>query len=85
MLRAWTSRGLLVRGLRTQLLAVQELRRTTTTWTLRVTDRLAGGTAVGTGVRLPLPTDTASTRILHLRLVGGRWRLSSVQPLHAGS
>jgi hypothetical protein len=85
MLRAWTSRGLVVRGLQTQLLAVRELRRTAATWTLRVTDRLAGGTAVGTGVRLPLPTDTASTRILHLQMVRGRWRLSAVQPLHAGS
>jgi hypothetical protein len=80
MVRAWGARGLVVRGLRTQLLAVQELAHTGSTWTLRVTDRLVGGTAVGPGVRRPLPRDGATTRIVRLRLVDGAWRVASVRP-----
>lgn len=78
MLRAWGARGLVVRGLRTQLLAVRELRHTWSTWTLQVTDRLAGGVAVGRGLRRPLPVDEATTRIVELRRLGGRWRVSAV-------
>jgi hypothetical protein len=50
MLRAWLARGLVVRGLQTQLLEVREVRRAASTWTLLVTDRLVGGFAVGTRV-----------------------------------
>ena len=78
MLRAWAARGLVVRGLRTQLLAVHELRHTRSTWTLQVTDRLAGGVAVGRGVRRPLPVDEATTRIIELRRTGGHWLVSAV-------
>jgi hypothetical protein len=78
MLRAWTSRGLVVRGLRTQLLAVRELSRSPSTWTLRVTDRLAGGVAVGPGVRRALPVDAATTRTVVLRWLEGQWRVASV-------
>ncbi len=78
MLRAWTGRGLVVRGLQTQLLAVRELRRTPWTWTLQVTDRLAGGVAVGSGVRRPLPRDEATTRTIEFRRVGGRWLVAAV-------
>ena len=49
MLRAWLARGLVVRGLQTQLLEVREVRRTASIWTLVVTDRLVGGFAVGAG------------------------------------
>jgi hypothetical protein len=79
MLRAWTSRGLVVRGLRTQLLAVRELSRSASTWTLRVTDRVAGGVAVGPGLRRTLPVDAASTRTVVLRRVDGRWVVASVR------
>jgi hypothetical protein len=78
MLRAWGARGLVVRELRTQLLAVRELRHTRLTWTLQVTDRLAGGVAVGHGIRRPLPIDQATTRIVVLRRLGGHWRVSAV-------
>ena len=81
MLRAWVAHGLVVRGLHTQLVAVQELAHTGSTWTLRVTDRLVGGLAVGPGVRRPLPRDGATTRTVRLRLVDGAWRVVSVQPL----
>jgi hypothetical protein len=80
MLRAWAARGLVVRDLRTQLLAVRELRHTATTWTLLVTDRLAGGVAVGAGVRRPLPRDEVSTRVVTLRQADGSWLVASVAP-----
>ena len=80
MLRAWAARGLSVRGLETQLLSVRELRRTRTTWTLLVTDRLAGGVAVGRGGQRALPRDEPTTRTVRLRLVDGRWRVAAVLP-----
>jgi hypothetical protein len=80
MLGAWVARGLVVRGMTTQLLAVRAVNRTASTWTLRVTDRMAGGIAVGGGVRRPLPTDAATTRTVELRLVSGRWRVAAVLP-----
>ena len=80
MLQSWADRGLVVRGMRTQLLAVHELARTRSTWTLQVTDRLVGGLAVGPGVRRPLPRDGATTRTVRLRLVGGAWVVASVRP-----
>jgi hypothetical protein len=80
MLRTWLARGLVVREMRTQLLTVQELSHTRSTWTLQVTDRLVGGFVVGPGVRRPLPRDGATTRTLRLRLVAGAWRVASVLP-----
>jgi len=84
MLRTWTARGLVVRGLRTQLLSVRELGRTLTIWTLLVTDRLAGGVAVGRGERRPLPRDGVSVRTVRLRLLDGRWRVAAVLPGEVG-
>ena len=84
MLRAWLARGLVVRGLHTQLLEVRELRRTASTWTLIVTDRLVGGFAVGARVRRPLPRDAPTTRTVELRRVGGSWLVSAVEPLGPG-
>lgn len=78
MLRAWLRRGLVVRGLRTQLLAVHEVSRSRSTWTLRVTDRLVGGVAVGPGVRRPLPVDAVTTRTVVFRRVDGHWLVASV-------
>jgi hypothetical protein len=80
MLRSWVARGLVVRGLRTQLLAVRTLEHRRTTWTLEVTDRVLGGVAVGPGVRRPLPRDRPSTRVVRLRRVDGAWRVASVGP-----
>jgi hypothetical protein len=81
MLRTWRDRGLVVRGLETQLLSVRELSLSRTTWTLLVTDRLAGGVAVGRGVARPLPQDEPTTRIVRLRLVDGRWRVAAVRTM----
>ena len=80
MLRAWAERGLVVRDLRTQLLSVRVLRHTRSTWTLLVTDRLAGAVAVGRGEGRALPRDEATTRVVRLRWVGGAWRVASVLP-----
>ena len=79
MLGAWAARGLVVQDLRTQLLGVRELAHAPTTWTLQVTDRLAGGVAVGPGVRRPLPSDQATTRTLWLRRVDGAWLVAAVR------
>ena len=81
MLRAWAARGLVVRRLRTQLLAVHELART-------AVDLDAAGSPTGSwaasrsgrGVRRPLPRDAATTRTVRLRLVDGAWRVASVRP-----
>ncbi|GAW49644.1 MULTISPECIES: hypothetical protein [unclassified Nocardioides] len=78
MLRSWRDRGLRVEGLETQLLAVRVRDRSGDRLALVVTDRLAGGTAVGVGVRVPLPRDEPSTRRVVLRRVAGEWRVRSV-------
>jgi hypothetical protein len=78
MLRSWRDRGLRVEGLETQLLALWVRDRSAGRLALVVTDRVAGGTAVGAGVRVPLPRDEPSTRRVVLRRVAGEWRVSSV-------
>lgn len=83
MLRRWRERGLRVEGLRMQLLRVRVRSRSADRVVLVVSDRLAGGVAVGDGVRRPLPRDAASTRTVTLRRAGGgraggEWRVSTV-------
>ena len=80
LLRSYLRRGYRVVGLRTQLLEVRALAHRPGRWRLRVTDRLAGGAAVGDGRRLDLPRDRASTRTVRLeRGRDGRWRVASVR------
>jgi hypothetical protein len=78
MLRSWRRRGFRVEGLRMQLLAVHVRVWSGDLVVLRVTDRVAGGLAVGRGARVRLPRDAASTRTITLRRVASRWRVSSV-------
>jgi hypothetical protein len=79
VLASYGDRGYVVRGMRMQLLAVRVLDRAVDRCRLRVTDRLAGGVAVRNGVRVPLPRDAASTRVLTLvRSADGRWRVLAV-------
>jgi hypothetical protein len=78
MLRRWLDRGLVVTGLHTQVLALDEVSRTRDRWVLAVTDRVVGGVAVGHDTRRALPGDTASTRTLTLRKAGDRWLVESV-------
>ena len=79
MLRRWLDRGLVVDGLRTQVLSLREVRRTADRWVLAVTDRVVGGAGVGAGTQLPLPADAASARTVTLRRVGAEWLVSSVR------
>lgn len=80
MLGRWLDRGLVVAGLRTQVLSLRELRRSADRWVLAVTDRVVDGDAVGRRTRAALPVDAASSRTITLRLVGGRWLVASVRP-----
>ncbi len=84
MLRQWRSRGLVVQGLRTEVLALRVLERSADRMVLEVTDRVRGGRAVALrgedGVRRPLPRDLPTRRRVSLRAVAGEWRVSSVRP-----
>ena len=78
MLRAYLRRGLTVDGLRMQVAAVDVLEAAEKRLVLRVTDRVSGATAVGDGVRRPLPRDGWSTRRLVLVRAGQRWQVARV-------
>jgi hypothetical protein len=81
LLRRYAARGLVVHGLRMQLLAVRVLVQRPRRLELEVTDRVARAVAVratDSAVSRLLPTDTASTRVLVLRLVGERWLVERV-------
>lgn len=79
MLRAWADRGLRVRGLRVQLLAVRVLDRAPDRLLLRVTDRVVDGRAGAPGRGwVPLPGDRPTTRRVRLQRTDGRWRVAAV-------
>lgn len=78
MLTAWDERGLRVRGMRMQVLAVDVRQHTADRLRLVVTDRLASAVAVGRGTRVVLPRDAASTRTVLLRRWAGEWRVAGV-------
>jgi hypothetical protein len=80
LLRSYADRGLVVHGLRMQLLAVRLIVDRPARLELEVTDRVVGATAVRVsdaraGV---LPADAATTRVLVLRRVDGRWLMARV-------
>ncbi|GGD31562.1 hypothetical protein GCM10007231_33840 [Nocardioides daphniae] len=78
MLRAYVERGLVVEGMTTQLLEVEELRVEADLVVLDVTDRLYAGTVVGPDVRRALPRDAPSRRRVTLRRSDGTWRVAKV-------
>jgi hypothetical protein len=81
LLRRYLARGLVVRGMRMQVLRVRVLVARPGTLRLEVTDRLAAAVATHSGARdgaLSLPVDGASTRVLTLRRGGGTWRMARV-------
>jgi hypothetical protein len=79
VLQRYRARGLRVVDLRVQLLGVAVTDRRPDRWTLRVTDRVAGGIAVGAAGRTPLPRDTSTTQVVTLvRGDDDRWRVSDV-------
>ncbi|KRB73035.1 hypothetical protein ASE01_19865 [Nocardioides sp. Root190] len=79
MLRRWTERGLRVRGMAMQVVALTLHERTGRRLVLVVTDRLVGAVAIGDGREVSLPRDGETTRRLSFRKVGGRWVLAAVQ------
>jgi len=79
LLRGYLNRGLVVGGMRMQVLALDVLRATGSTLRVRVTDRLVGAEARGATGVLPLPRDSPSTRVVTLRAVEGRWLVDSVR------
>ncbi|WP_244928719.1 hypothetical protein [Nocardioides sp. W7] len=83
MLRRWVDRGLRVTGLRMQVLDVRADNRQGPRWELVVTDRLAGGQAVGRRTRTALPRDGWSTRRIVLEQTRGEWRVGAVRTLPA--
>lgn len=81
MLAAYRARGLRVRSLHRQVLAVRVLPHRPDRLRLRVTDRLVDAVAIGAGVRAALPTGRVQTRLITLRLVHHAWRVAGVRPL----
>jgi hypothetical protein len=78
MLAAYRRRGLRVRSMRRQVLAVHVRRSRPRLLTMVVTDRLVDGSVSGAGVRTALPETLPATRRIELRRVGGRWRVVEV-------
>jgi hypothetical protein len=78
MLAAYAARGLRVTGLRTQVLDASLRSWEPGRVTLEVTDLVVGAEAVGHGVRILLPQDRPSTRVVSLRRVSGAWRVEEV-------
>jgi hypothetical protein len=85
MLRAWQHRGLRVEGLRMQLLDLEVRRASPDRLELVVTDRLSGAVAVGSGVRMQLPRDHATTRRIVLVRAGRQWRVAQASPARTTS
>jgi hypothetical protein len=90
VLASYLARGLVVRGLRMQLLEVRHVEATGSRLRLTVEDRVVGAAAgPPTGGRsVDLPADLPSTRVVSLvRDDGSRWRVRSVRaspPVSAG-
>lgn len=78
LLRRYADRGLRVRGMTMQLLAVDVRRASPDCLRLLVTDRLTGAVATRGGTRIGLPGDIASRRWLTLRRVDGAWLVDRV-------
>ena len=82
VLRGYRSRGFAIERMRTQVLALRVVEQRPRRLRLEVTDRLAGGVAVGRGRRALLPRDQPDTRtVTLLRGVDGTWRVATVLPV----
>jgi hypothetical protein len=78
MLTAYDERGLRVRSMRRQVLAVHVRRSRPRLLSIVVTDRLVDATVSGSGRRRALPDSRPATRRIELRRAGRRWRVSEV-------
>jgi hypothetical protein len=82
VLTGYRRRGLVVEGMRTQVLALRVLDQRPTRLRLEVTDRLDGAVALGAGRRVTLPRDRPDTRaVTLLRGADGAWRVAAVLPV----
>jgi hypothetical protein len=78
MLAAYHSRGLRVRSMDRQVLALRVRACTPRRISLLLTDRLVDAVAVGRGQRTGLPAGAPAIRRVDLRRDAGRWRVSEV-------
>lgn len=78
MLAAYQARGLRVRSMHHQVVALQVLTCRGHRMSLLVTDRLVDAVAVGHGHRTGLPAGQPVTRRIDLRRRAGRWRVTDV-------
>jgi hypothetical protein len=78
LLRAYTSRGAVVRRLVTQVFAVRVLRRGAASLRLSVFDRVAGGQLVRHGRATTLASSRPVTRTVQFRRLDGSWRVAWV-------
>ena len=82
VLRGYLARGLVVEGMRTQVLALRVVEQRPRRLRLDVTDRLDGAVAVGGEGRVPLPRDQPDRRAVTLQLgADGAWRVAAVRPV----
>ena len=79
LLRGYLRRGLTVEGLRTQVLGLDVVERSSGRLVLLVTDRVVGGRAVGAGAPVVLPADRASPRRIVLVRRGEEWLVAEVR------
>jgi hypothetical protein len=78
LLRRYAARGLVVTGMRRQVLEAHVRRSTSRRLVLRVTDRLVGAVAVGSDGRRRLPSAGPHPWVLTFRRTGHRWLLERV-------
>ena len=78
VLGSYVARGLVVRGMRRQVLEARVRRWAYGRLSLRVTDRLTGAVAVGAGVRQRLPVTAVRRWVLTFARTEGRWRVAGV-------
>jgi hypothetical protein len=83
LLEEYVDRGLVVEGLRQQLLEVELLDDAPHRLTVRVRDRLAGASVVAAGRRVALPRDRPSTTDVVLVRQDADWLVWSVDPVRA--
>jgi hypothetical protein len=79
VLRRYTARGLVITGMRRQVLEAQVRHWSGHRLVLRLTDRLVGAVAVGGATRTPLPTAGFHRWLLELRREDRRWVLSRIE------
>ena len=84
LLRSYVERGLVVEGLRQQLLEVSVLDAAPHRLTVRVRDRLATATVVAADREVGLPQDRASTNDVVLVQQDAEWLVWSVDPARRG-